>query len=73
MKDYLLPVITVTGYLLVYITAIQIELNISLILFMFAVSPVLLLWMVYRVLTAEVQVPHTFDEKWYSDGEIRRP
>jgi len=67
MKNYLIPVLIVTGYLLVYVVAIGVELHIRLILFMFSISPILILWMVYRVLTANVRVDHTFDEKWYED------
>lgn len=69
MKKYLIPVFTVTGYLLVYIVSIGLELHIRLILFMFSISPVLILWMVYRVLKAHVLVDHTFEEKWYEDLE----
>jgi hypothetical protein len=67
MKNYLIPVVLVTSYLIIYVTAIQVQLNTGLILFMFSISPALLLWMVYKVLTADVKVKHTFDEKWYSD------
>lgn len=67
MKNYLIPVLIVTGYLLVYVVAIGVELHIRLILFMFSISPILILWMVYRVLTANARVDHTFDEKWYED------
>ena len=69
MKNYLIPVFTVTGYLLVYIVSIGLELHIRLILFMFSISPAFILWMVYRVLKANVLVDHTFDEKWYEDLE----
>lgn len=73
MKNYLIPVMVVTGYLFVYVVAILLELHIRLILFMFSISPVLILWMVYKVLKADVTVDHTFDEKWYGDlGEGRR-
>jgi hypothetical protein len=72
MKNFLMPVFVVTGYLFIYWFAIQLELNFRLILFMFSISPVLLLWMVYKVLTADVPVTHTFDEKWYEDGEKRK-
>jgi len=72
MKNYIVPVFVVTGYLFIYLFAIQLELHIRLILLMFSISPVLVLWMVYKVLTADVPVYHTFDEKWYEDGEKRK-
>ncbi|MCL6261386.1 hypothetical protein M3O96_19965 [Aquiflexum sp. TKW24L] len=67
MKNYLFPVYLVTGVLIIYVTAIQVSLNTSLILFVFSLSPALILWMVYRVLTADVEVTSTFEEKWYED------
>lgn len=72
MKNYLLPVLIVTGYLLVYTTAIQLNLYLPLLLVMFSISPLLIFWMVFKVLTAEVHVEQTFDEKWYEDGVKRQ-
>lgn len=57
----------VTAFLIIYVTAIQANLNTRLILFMFSVSPIPIIWMVYKVLTADVEVNSTFDEKWYED------
>ena len=70
MKNYLFPVYVVTGFLLVYVTSIQVNLSVPLIYFMFGISPVLVIWMVYRVLTADVDVPHTFEERWYEDFDV---
>jgi hypothetical protein len=67
MKNYLFPVYLVTGVLIFYVTAIQVNLYTPLILFIFSISPVLVIWMVYRVLTADVEVTSTFEEKWYED------
>jgi hypothetical protein len=67
MKNYLFPVYLVTAVLIVYVTAIQVNLATSLILFVFSFSPALVIWMVYRVLTADVEVTSTFEEKWYED------
>ncbi|WP_194975407.1 hypothetical protein [Aquiflexum lacus] len=67
MKNYLFPVYMVTAFLIIYVTAIQANLNTRLILFMFSVSPIPIIWMVYKVLTADVEVNSTFDEKWYED------
>ena len=72
MKNYLFPVLLLTGYLIIYITVIGLNLAISLILFMFSISPILLLWMVYAVLCSEFKPTHTFEEKWYEDGEFRK-
>lgn len=69
MKNFLFPVYLVTAFLIVYVTAIQANLSTALILFMFSISPLPILWMVYRVLTADVEVTSTFEEKWYEDHE----
>jgi hypothetical protein len=67
MNSYLFPVYLTTAVLLVYVTAILVGLNAAIIMFIFSVSPVCVIWMVYRVLTANVEVKATFDEKWYED------
>lgn len=69
MSDYLVPVIVTTSYLMVYIVAIVLELHTALILMMFSISPVLILWMVFRVLTANTDSSYTFDDRWYEDKE----
>lgn len=67
MKNYLFPVYLVTSILIIYVTAIHANLNMGLIMFMFSLSPLPIVWMVYRVLKAEVEVNSTFEEKWYED------
>jgi len=67
MKNYLASVCLVTGFLIVFVTVIQLELSMSLIWLMFIISPALVLWMVYSVLTAPIEVKETFDEQWYQD------
>jgi hypothetical protein len=67
MKNYLTSVGLVTGFLILFVTAIQFELSMSLIWLMFLVSPALMIWMVYSVLTAPVEIKETFEEQWYQD------
>ncbi|MFC4871005.1 hypothetical protein [Negadavirga shengliensis] len=67
MKSYLLPVFVTTSFLLVYIVAIVVDLHTAIILMMFSVSPVLILWMVFRVLKAQVDSRYTFEDRWYED------
>lgn len=69
MKNYLFPVYAVTAFLIVYVTAAQVSLHVAIVLFMFSLSPIPVLWMVYRVLKAEVDVETTFEERWYEDLE----
>ncbi|HLT07442.1 MAG TPA: hypothetical protein VK014_07935 [Cyclobacteriaceae bacterium] len=72
MEKYLIPVLAVTGYLLVYIISIGMNLQVGFILFMFSLSPILILWMVYKVLRANIIVNHTFEEKWYDDFATKK-
>lgn len=67
MKNYLTSVGLVTGFLIVFVTAVQFELSMSLIWLMFLISPALVIWMVYSVLTAPIEIKETFDEQWYQD------
>lgn len=67
MDNPLVPVSLVTGFLLIYVVAVAVNLNTALILLMFSVSPVLMIWMVVKVLKAVFEPTHTFDEKWYED------
>lgn len=67
MSSYLFPVYLTTAVLIVYVTAILVGLSAAIIMFIFSVSPGFVIWMVYRVLTANVEVKATFDEKWYED------
>ncbi|SIS50845.1 hypothetical protein [Belliella pelovolcani] len=67
MKNYLFPIYLVTAILLVYVTAILANLSTAMILFAFSISPALVIWMVYSVLTADVEVHSTFEEKWYEN------
>ncbi len=67
MNNYLTSVGLVTGFLILFVTAIQFELSLSLIWLMFLISPALVIWMVYSVLTAPIEIKETFEEQWYQD------
>ncbi|WP_163381180.1 hypothetical protein [Cyclobacterium sp. SYSU L10401] len=67
MENPLVPISLVTGFLLIYVVAVAVNLNTALILLMFSISPVLMIWMVIKVLKAAFESAHTFDEKWYED------
>lgn len=67
MKNDLTIVGLVTGFLILFVTVIQFELSMSLIWLMFIISPALVIWMVYSVLTAPIEIKETFDEQWYLD------
>ncbi len=67
MTNYKTVVGIVTGALIVFTTLIQFELSMFLIWLMFLVSPLLVIWMVWSVLVAPVDIKETFDEQWYQD------
>ncbi len=71
MKNYLQVVGIVTGILIVFVTLIQIKVAMPLIWIIFLGSPVLMIWMVWAVLNAPVEVKETFEEKWYQDYDIK--
>jgi hypothetical protein len=75
MKNYLAAVGIVTGVLIIFVTAIQFNLNMFLIWILFLSGPILICWMVWSVLIADVVVNETFEEQWYQDepGMLRMP
>ncbi|SDA96860.1 hypothetical protein SAMN03080617_04302 [Algoriphagus alkaliphilus] len=73
MKNYLSAVGIVTGVLILFVTLIQLNLGLPLIWTIFLVGPFLILWMVWAVLAAPVEVRETFEEQWYQDlKDMRR-
>jgi hypothetical protein len=72
MKNYLSSVGVVTAVLIVFVTLIQMNVAHFLIWGIFLVSPGLMIWMVWSVLTAPVKVDETFDEQWYQDRPDRK-
>jgi uncharacterized protein with PQ loop repeat len=67
MKNYELAVGIVTGILIVFVTLIQFEVSLFLIWLIFLAGPFLVIWMVYSVLVADVDIKETFEEQWYQD------
>ncbi len=73
MKNYLTSVGIVTGILIVFVTLIRINIAHILIWGIFLASPILIVWMVWRVLIAPVDIKETFEEHWYQDRpDLRR-
>jgi len=67
MTNYKTVVGIVTGALIVFTTLIQFELSMFLIWLMFLISPFLVIWMVWSVLVAPVEIKETFEEQFYQD------
>jgi fatty acid desaturase len=73
MKNYELAVGIVTGILILFVTLIQFEVSQFLIWLIFLAGPFLVIWMVYSVLVADVDIKETFEEQWYQDQpDMRR-
>ncbi len=73
MKNYLAAVGIVTGILILFVTLIQLNVAQILIWLIFLSGPILIIWMVYSVLTAPVDIKETFEEQWYQDmPELKR-
>ncbi|MHA7130454.1 hypothetical protein [Algoriphagus namhaensis] len=73
MINYKTVVGIVTGALIVFVTLIQFEVSLFLIWLLFLAGPFLVIWMVWSVLVAEVDIPETFEEQWYQDRpDMRR-
>jgi len=67
MKNYELAVGIVTGILILFVTLIHFEVSQFLIWLIFLAGPFLVIWMVYSVLVADVDIKETFEEQWYQD------
>ena len=67
------PLILTTVYLLVYAAVSQVTTDVGwrLTLMLFSLSPLPVLWLVWRVLRDDYAAPHTFDERFYADGPFR--
>ena len=73
MKNYLNVVGIVTGVLILFVTLIQFNIAQVLIWAIFLAGPLLILWMVWAVLAAPVEIKETFEEQWYQDrNELKR-
>lgn len=73
MKNYFSAVGIVTGVLILFVTLIQFNIAQGLIWAIFLVGPFLILWMVWAVLVAPVEVGETLEEQWYQDrGDLLR-
>jgi fatty acid desaturase len=73
MKNYELAVGIVTGILILFVTLIQFEVSQFLIWLIFLAGPFLVIWMVYSVLVADVDIKETFEEQWYQgQPDMRR-
>ena len=69
MKNPGIIILLVTLYLLIFKSAPYLGIPDNIILLMFAISPFLVIYMVYVVLKFGKPSPHTFEERFYEDIE----
>lgn len=67
MRKYFSAVGIVTGVLILLVTLIQFNAAQILIWAIFLIGPFLILWMVWAVLAAPVEIKERFEEQWYQD------
>lgn len=67
MRKYFSAVEIVTGVLILFVTLIQLNIAQVLIWAIFLSGPFLILWMVWAVLAAPVEIKERFEEQWYQD------
>jgi uncharacterized membrane protein YqjE len=66
------PIAIVTIYLIIYQSAALLGFPDNTIAVMYVVSPLLVLWMVYKILKDGTPSDRTFDEYFYDDYDYKR-
>lgn len=72
MKKIKWPITGVTVYMIFYQFTPYIGFGDEIILAMFAVSPIPITWMVYKILKDGIPSQRSFDEYFYEDSDYKR-
>ena len=72
MKSALFPVGLVTIFLVVYVVIAASGLSYFLTALLFTISPILVIWMVFRVLKSPYDSSKTFNDHFYEDLSYRK-
>ncbi|MCH8554236.1 MAG: hypothetical protein LAT76_03700 [Schleiferiaceae bacterium] len=72
MEKIKLPIILATVYLFIYMITATIPGQERWVVFLFSLSPLPVIWMVWRVLREGIASPFTFEERFYEDYEYER-
>lgn len=72
MEKIRIPLLVATFYLLVYTLFAALPIHLAIPLALFSLSPLVVIWMVYRVLKDGEASELTFDEAFYEDHAYRR-
>ncbi|MEO6733115.1 MAG: hypothetical protein ABIN01_17960 [Ferruginibacter sp.] len=66
------PIIIVSTYMLVYQFSYYIGLPIGIVVLLFVVSPLAVIWMVYKILKDGTPSKRSFHEYFYEDSNYKR-
>ncbi|MCH8546160.1 MAG: hypothetical protein LAT54_05460 [Cryomorphaceae bacterium] len=72
MEKIKLPIILTTIYLFLFVVISTFDALLALTFLLVSLSPIPIIWMVYRVLRDGTPSPHTFEERFYEDYEYER-
>jgi hypothetical protein len=72
MDKIRIPILLVTFYLLTYTLSSLLPLHYAISLALFSLSPIVVMWMVYKVLKDGKESEFTFEEVFYEDHPYRR-
>jgi hypothetical protein len=72
MEKIKTPILLTTLYVFVYLAVCELDESLRLAIFLFSLSPLPLIWMVYRVLRDGQPSAYTFKDKFYEDHDYVR-
>jgi hypothetical protein len=72
MEKIKTPILLTTLYVFVYLAVCELDESLRLAIFLFSLSPLPVIWMVYRVLRDGTPSAYTFKERFYDDYKYTR-
>ena len=72
MKKIKWPIIVVTAYVFFYQLSPYFGISDRIIITMFAISPIAVMWMAYKILKNGIPSQRTFDEYFYEAPDYKR-
>lgn len=72
MEKIKLPIIFTTVYLFIFVVISTFDALLALTFLLVSLSPIPIIWMVYRVLRDGTPSSHTFEERFYEDYDYER-
>jgi predicted signal transduction protein with EAL and GGDEF domain len=72
MEKIKLPIMIATAYLVVFVITLSFSSILAISMLLVSLSPLPIIWMVYRVLRDGIPSEFTFEERFYEDYEYQR-